>query len=277
LARAACQFHLGRKDKPRNKRFPQPEQQPGAACNHLDIENTPRLSFSYIMKDLHNPQNFTPEDFGGPDGFRLLTQTEIAVLSDANGRPGNLAAANLREYIKPQLFSESNCRWQTVLTPWLSMASTYRTQAPELADVDPETSEPGISFDYLAAGVNEGVAVCHGLATVAGWNTDQETGLPILEAAGRWAGYVVGTKLALVHSEVTEALEGHRKGLPDDKLPHRSMLQVELADAMIRLNDLAGLLGFEDMGECLVEKLRFNLSRADHKPANRAKTGGKVY
>lgn len=228
--------------------------------------------------DLHNPQNFTPEDFGGPDGFRLLTQTEMAILSDANGGPGNIAAANLREYIKPQLFNEGGCRWQTVLTPWLSVGSTYRTQAPELEpEPEPATPDPGVSLDYLAAGINEAVAVCHGLANAAGWNTDQETGLPILEAAGRWAGFVVGTKLALCHSEISEGLEGHRKGLMDDKLPHRSMIQVEIADAQIRLNDLAGLLGFEDMGECVVEKLRFNMSRPDHKPANRVQDGGKSY
>jgi hypothetical protein len=50
----------------------------------------------------------------------------------------------------------------------------------------------------------------------------------------------IGELIMLCVSEVSEALEGHRKNLPDDKLPHRSMLEVELADTIIRLLDIAG-------------------------------------
>lgn len=53
----------------------------------------------------------------------------------------------------------------------------------------------------------------------------------------------VGELLMLAVSELAEALEGHRKNLQDDKLPHRSMFEVEIADCMIRLLDIAG--GFE--------------------------------
>ncbi|AWY02846.1 hypothetical protein [Alteromonas phage JH01] len=48
------------------------------------------------------------------------------------------------------------------------------------------------------------------------------------------------TKLMLTVSEVSEAMEGDRKDLMDDKLPHRKMLEVELADALIRTVDLMG-------------------------------------
>ncbi len=51
--------------------------------------------------------------------------------------------------------------------------------------------------------------------------------------------------LALVLSEVSEALEGERKNLMDDKLPHRKMAEVEMADAFIRLLDYAGGFGIE--------------------------------
>lgn len=105
-------------------------------------------------------------------------------------------------------------------------------------------------------------------------------------AAGWWDGpdgesligddYVIGTKLCLVHSEVSEAMEGHRKGLKDDKLPHRPMVEVELADALIRIFDLAGAMKL-DLGGAIVEKLAFNARRADHKPENRAAEGGKRY
>jgi hypothetical protein len=87
---------------------------------------------------------------------------------------------------------------------------------------------------------------------------------------------VVPAKLALVHSEISEALEGHRKGLMDDKLPHRSMIEVELADAVIRILDLAGALGL-NLGGAICEKLEYNATRADHKRENRELVGGKKY
>ena len=66
--------------------------------------------------------------------------------------------------------------------------------------------------------------------------------------AGWWSSdalhdeYVVPIKLALIHSEISEALEADRKDLMDDHLPHRKGIEVELADAMIRILDLAGAL-----------------------------------
>ena len=87
---------------------------------------------------------------------------------------------------------------------------------------------------------------------------------------------IVPTKLMLIVSELAEAMEGHRKDLQDDKLPHRSMLEVELADVLIRLFDLAGRLKL-DLGGAYVEKMRYNRDRADHKPEARAAVGGKQY
>jgi hypothetical protein len=49
--------------------------------------------------------------------------------------------------------------------------------------------------------------------------------------------------LSLVISEISECLEGRRKDLMDDKLTHRKMEEVEMADTYIRLLDYAGGFG----------------------------------
>lgn len=85
---------------------------------------------------------------------------------------------------------------------------------------------------------------------------------------------VVPEKLALIHSEVSEALEGYRKGLMDDHLPHHPMIAVELADAVIRILDLAGAMNV-DLAPIIIEKVAYNWKRPDHKREARALAGGK--
>lgn len=86
----------------------------------------------------------------------------------------------------------------------------------------------------------------------------------------------VGTLIALCHSELSEALEGARKGLMDDHLPNRKMLEVEFADCVIRILDTCGLHGL-DLAGALNEKHEYNAIREDHKLENRAKEGGKKF
>lgn len=86
----------------------------------------------------------------------------------------------------------------------------------------------------------------------------------------------VGEMLCLVHSEISEALEGHRKGLMDDKLPARPMIEVELADAIIRIFDIAAGLKL-DLGGAFEDKMFYNAHRADHKRDARLAEGGKKY
>jgi hypothetical protein len=65
--------------------------------------------------------------------------------------------------------------------------------------------------------------------------------------AGWWDEHLPDNKadryedaMMLVVTELSEATEGARKDLMDDKLPAEKMFDVEMADAMIRLLDLAG-------------------------------------
>ena len=120
----------------------------------------------------------------------------------------------------------------------------------------------------LFLAVNELSKEIHEGNVKAGWWTDLKTGLKKERN--------VGELLCLVHSEVSEAMEGHRKGLMDDKLPHRSMFEVELADTIIRIMDIAGAHNL-DLGGAIQEKLEYNAKREDHKIENRMKEGGKAY
>lgn len=85
-----------------------------------------------------------------------------------------------------------------------------------------------------------------------------------------------GELLMLMVSEIAEAMEGERKGLMDDKLPHRKMAEVELVDALIRIFDYAGEHGY-DLEGAYQEKMAFNAAREDHKPGHRAGEHGKKW
>jgi len=103
------------------------------------------------------------------------------------------------------------------------------------------------------------------------WWVDLTTGEPLSNNP-----FFAPAKMMLVVSEIAEAVEGHRKGLMDDKLPHRPAVEVELADAVIRIFDLAG--GFQmDLGGAIAEKLQYNRTRQDHTNEHRQAEGGKSY
>lgn len=108
----------------------------------------------------------------------------------------------------------------------------------------------------------------HELAVNGGWWHDPVTG----EKKDRNRAEL----LCLIHSEVSEAMEGERKDLMDDHLPHRKMAEVELADVLIRVMDYAGAFGYDVIGAA-VEKAEYNTRRADHKKENRIKDGGKKF
>lgn len=85
-----------------------------------------------------------------------------------------------------------------------------------------------------------------------------------------------GERFMLIVTELSEAFEGERKDLMDDHLPHRKSVEVELADALIRIFDYAGEHKLDIEG-AWSEKMAYNAVRPDHKPENRLLEGGKKW
>lgn len=133
---------------------------------------------------------------------------------------------------------------------------------------DGEENHADFDADEITIAAEMLTLVCYHGSYKAGWHHDLHTG-ELLERNH-------GEMMMLMVSEIAEAMEADRKGLMDDKLPHRLGVEVELADAVIRIFDFAGRFGL-DLGGAIAEKLAYNATRADHKPENRRKPGGKVY
>jgi NTP pyrophosphatase (non-canonical NTP hydrolase) len=79
-----------------------------------------------------------------------------------------------------------------------------------------------------------------------------------------------GEIIALMHSELSEALEAIRHGNPpDDKVPEFSGAEAELADVIIRIMDMAPARNWR-IAEAIVAKMAYNKTRSH-------KHGGKKF
>jgi hypothetical protein len=134
----------------------------------------------------------------------------------------------------------------------------------------------------VAASLNGMVTTIGNFNMIQGWRKKSDEIVKVLKAAGRedlvpvFLNYQYAAMIALIHSELSEGLEGLRKNLMDDHLTHRKMIEAEMADVQIRLFDLCDVLDIP-LGDVVVEKDAYNHHREDHKLENREKVGGKKF
>jgi len=127
-------------------------------------------------------------------------------------------------------------------------------------------------FDQIriAEGFEALCHAAHGASVAAGWWTDLVTGQSTIGIRNK------PEMLMLMVSELAEAMEGLRKNLRDDKLPHRPWSKSSWPTASFALPTSLVPMATTWPG-AIIEKMAFNAQREDHKIENRLKEGGKQF
>jgi NTP pyrophosphatase (non-canonical NTP hydrolase) len=100
-------------------------------------------------------------------------------------------------------------------------------------------------YDVTEATISELVYLAHDTAVEKGWWESPRSD---------------GECIALMHSELSEALEALREDIMSDHIPEFKGVEEELADVLIRVFGFAGARGL-NLGAALKAKMEFNRTR----------------
>jgi len=109
-------------------------------------------------------------------------------------------------------------------------------------------AQTGLALDAVIPSLTGGISVL--AAQINRWMTHQ----------GFWTSRNVGEKLALMHSEISEAMEADRKQAPSDKIFGFSGVEEEIADLVIRALDFCHENDLR-LVAAIDAKMKYNLSR----------------
>lgn len=214
---------------------------------------------------------------------KLLSASDLPDWNDCEAAVDGERATELQRFIFNHQPSERVQYWRNDLVKLLNNYAENTEHNQGIVQLP--------SQEKVLEAAAEGIKLCMRLVHVANkkWWVDINTEEPIKRN--------VGELLVLHISEIVEAgedspeyffllmeltktlcraMEGHRKSKMDDKLPDRTMFEVELADLAIRLFDMAEGLDV-DLPGAFIDKMKFNAIRPDHKLEHRRGEGGKKY
>lgn len=148
--------------------------------------------------------------------------------------------------------------------------------SPEDAELSWDINSGAANLLHAAQELDRLAAICHTKAVMRGWWHTKEFPMYPGKAVTIRKLLNIGERYALLHSEVSEAVEAVRKDLTSDHIPQFTGEEEELADVLIRLFDYAGAKKLR-LTEAFLAKIAYNAVRVDHSVEHREGEGGKKF